>query len=548
MPTKKEPKSNEPNIKDFAKNKHHTIHSRIFRIIFGKTIAQRMFRIYLILILLGASLLYCPFSLTDGKYIVYLDPMNEKFSRAYRFWDALFIACSGFSDTGLTPAVISKTFTVAGQVILLFLIQLGGIGVISIFFLIWNFFKKTNDVSLKQMVMVQSERGNEKLGNSFKMVKKAVGFILISELIFGLIYSVWMYAVPAYEQASFISGSDDLRPTHDTTTLLHCYHNYGQCLWIGIFTSISAINNAGFDIFQGTSSLASYRNDWNTIFQLFIVIEIVIGGIGYPVIFDVMEKRKNAKKGIKTRTSLFTKVALSSYFIIAIIGLILAFGFEGIDAKLNTDEYSIFTDPNIYHEFGKAEGWNKTFCIFFNVMTTRSAGFSTLDHNLLCAGAKWTNCLLMFIGGSPSSTAGGIRTTTLVIVAVAIFNKIIGKNRVSMYKRTIPTTKVKDSLIVFCASIILVTLVTLLITYTQYGQDDLPQFQLLSVFYEATSAFGTVGLSVGITSQISPLGQILLIILMFVGQLGVSSTLLSWTRRNPKGNASSYPVEDIRIG
>ena len=85
MPTKKEPKSNEPNIKDFAKNKHHTIHSRIFRIIVGKTIAQRMFRIYLILILLGASLLYCPFSLTDGKYIVYLDPMNEKFSRAYTF-------------------------------------------------------------------------------------------------------------------------------------------------------------------------------------------------------------------------------------------------------------------------------------------------------------------------------------------------------------------------------------------------------------------------------------------------------------------------------
>ncbi len=549
MSAKKKSKSNEPNIKDFTKNNSQKIHSKIFRIIFGRTVAQRMFRIYLILIFLGASLLYCPFSLTDGQYIVYLDPINKEFSRPYTFWDALFIACSGFSDTGLTPAVISETFTFTGQIILLFLIELGGIGLISIFFLIWNFFKKASDVSLGQMAMLQSERGNEKFGNSFKMVKKAIGFIIISELIFAFIYSLWMCFVPAYTQLT--QENDVIGPTYDSKELLKCYHNYGKSLWIGIFISISAINNAGFDIFQGTSSLSSYRNDWHTIFQLLIVFQIIIGGIGYPVIFDYLEKLDNKKKGKITRTSLFTKVALWAYFGVAIIGFIIALLFEGIEPRFATNDYSIFSDPNLHREYGVAKDFNKFFAIFFNVMTTRSAGFSTINHNLLSIGTKWTNCLLMFIGGSPSSTAGGIRTTTLIVVLAALCGKITGKKHTSLFRRTISVEKVKDALIVLITSIILIAFVSVLISYSEYYNYDYGKIeadQLLDIIYETTSAFGTVGLSIGITPSIDPFGQVLLILLMFVGQLGVSSTLLSWTRRNPKGNASSYPVEDIRIG
>ncbi len=538
-----------PRIEDISPN-NHKVAKKILTIIFGRTVPQKMFRLYFLCILLGAILLYCPFSLVRSDYLIQLDPLKgwgEDNTRKYRFWDALFIACSGFSDTGLTPAVISTSFTTIGQVVVMFLIEIGGIGLISIFFLIWNLFKKWNKVDLNQMVMLQAERGNEKLGNSFRMVRKAVVFILLIEIFFALIYSIWMYAVPAYSQLTDLQHPRT--PSwDDKTSVLSCYHHYGQSLWIGIFTSISAINNAGFDIFQGTSSLAAYRNDWHIIFQLFIVIQIIVGGIGYPAIFDVFERRAKAKKGIHVRVSLFTKVALASYFIIAIVGLVFAYMFELIECYVNIDEYSIFRDPNTTGAYGQVEWLNKTWCIFFNVMTTRSAGFSTIDHNLLGAGTKWTNCLLMFVGGSPSSTAGGIRTTTITIVIIAIFNKMIGKNRVSMYKRTVPMAKVKDSLIVFSSAIILIASVTLLITYTQYGQGSAEQFPLLNVLYEATSAFGTVGLSVGITSSITPFGQVLLIILMFVGQLGMSSTLLSWTRRNPKGNLAMYPEEDIRIG
>lgn len=534
--------SDDLDIQSVSKKKHPIL-KKTLQIIFGRTIPQRMFRLYFLFILIGAILLYCPISLKQG-YSIVLDPTNPQDTRRYVFWDALFIACSGFSDTGLTPAVISESFTYFGQAIIFILIEVGGIGLISIFYLIWNLFKKWNKVDLNQMVILQAERGNEKLGNSFRMVRKAVVFIIAWEIVFGFIYSIWMYAVPAYTQdINVFTGV-----SYDSKTLLSCYKHYTRCLWIGMFTSVSAINNAGFDIFQGTSSLASYRNDWNTIFQLFILIEIVFGGIGYPVIFDVLEKRKNAKKGIMTRTSLFTKIALWSYFIIAVIGLILAFSFEGIDAKVNTDEYQIFNDPNTNGEFGLASGYNKAFCIFFNVMTTRSAGFSTIGHQFLCAGTRWTNCALMFIGGSPSSTAGGIRTTTFAIVFVAIFNKIVGKNRVSMFKRSIPPNKVKDSFIVFSTSMILIVIISLLVSYTQYNADQLQHFDFLSVLYETCSAFGTVGLSVGITSQIKPLGLVLLVILMFIGQLGVSSTLLSWTRRNPKGNLAVYPEEDVRIG
>jgi Trk-type K+ transport system membrane component len=155
----------------------------------------------------------------------------------------------------------------------------------------------------------------------------------------------------------------------------------------------------------------------------------------------------------------------------------------------------------------------------------------------------------MFIGGSPSSTAGGIRTTTLAIIMITILAKIKGRKDVNIFHRKIPVETVRESFLVTLTAVMLVAISAIVIFYTLSNQGDSPeQYTVLQCVYEATSAFGTVGFSMGITSYINHFGQIVLCLIMFVGQLGVSSMLLSWTRKNPKGNRVYYPEEDIRIG
>jgi trk system potassium uptake protein TrkH len=183
-------------------------------------------------------------------------------------------------------------------------------------------------------------------------------------------------------------------------------------------------------------------------------------------------------------------------------------------------------------------------------MSTRSAGFQTIDQTLLSPGSKFTFIILMFIGGSPSSTAGGIRTTTLMVVIASIFAKIKGKKDIVMFNRRIPEQKVRDSLLVMIVAILIVALASIVIFYTlsTLSDEQHDKFTIINSFYEVASAFGTVGLSTGITQNIGNVGLVILILVMFIGQMGISVTLLSWTRHDPKGNLIRYPKEDLRIG
>lgn len=537
-------------IEDQPKQKFNRLYfwKKVLKIIIGSTIPQRLFRIYFVMIILGGVLLYLPISLQHG-YIKYNWEGHP--TTKYTFWDSLFISASALSTTGLSTCEISETLTIFGQVVVIFLVQVGGIGIITIFFLVWNTFRPKRRRSINQIIILQSERGNEKIAPTYRSIRISVITIFIVEFIFALIYSLWLCFYPhTYEQSVPLQQITVGGMSCDTINHLNTYHHYGKSLWQGLFCSISAINNAGFTIFHNSSSLASFRNDGNAFFTFLIICELVFGGIGYPLIFDVIEKIKYKRLKQQYKFSLFSKVALLGFIGVTVVGLACSFGFE-----YGYNGYSISNYHDIAHfqctelkEFGHAEGFNKAWTIFFNTMSTRSAGFQTVEQNFLSPGSQFTFIILMFIGGSPSSTAGGIRTTTLIVIISTLVTKIMGKKDVNLFHKKIPDKTVINSLLILITAVATMAIVSIVVFYTLSSSNSSTHFTLINSFYEAASAFGTVGLSMGITSIAGPIGLIFIILLMFIGQLGVSVTLLSWTKKNPKGNLIRYPTEDIKIG
>lgn len=523
---------------------------QILKIIFlGKTIFNTFFRVYIFVVLTGAFFLYTP--LTHSTWEI--PNKTTEGTHRYTFWNALFIACSAFSDTGLTCVNVSSFFNFFGQIIVFLLLWLGGIGVISLFFVIWNFFRKNDSVKLQQIILLQSERGTTKLNNTFKSVRFSVVFIIIVQTFFGLIYSFWLCWMPIHVQ-EIIDVGNGATITYDLPEFINAHGNYDIAIWQGMFCSFSAMNNAGFDIFQQNISLSAFRNDWNIIFQLFTLIEIIIGGIGYPLIFEIYEKIRLKKMNIKYKLTLFSKVCLVSYFIFLAIGLIFAYGFEFGDANLGHLTLVGINNTPTQKYWGDNETFNKCWSILYNTISTRSAGFSTINQRLLTTGTHSVYALMMFIGASPSSTAGGIRTTTIVVMFATVIAIIRGRTNVSILRRNIPENTVINSFVVFFAGLLLIFLSVTIIMHTPNIENpdikicSLDQFDFISCLYEVSSAFGTVGLTVGLTDVASPVAFIIFVICMFVGQLGVSNSLLSWTKKISLGKNINYAQEDIRIG
>lgn len=506
-------------------------------IVFGGNIFQVFLRIYLLVIIISSVLLYS--TATHSSWIKDGTSGEHK----YTYWDALFVSCSAFSDTGLTTVNLSTFYNFFGQFIVFVDIGLGGIGIISLFFIVWNWFKRDDEVKLNQLILLQSERGTNKYSDSFKSIRFCVLFIIITELVIGFLMSLWICFYPVYvPDPSSLSGPI----TWDSDITISAYHNYGNALWQGMFCSVSSMNNAGFDIFDSNCSLAAFRNDWNIIFQLMTMLEIFLGGIGYPLIFDVYEKIKHKKAGLKYRFSLFTKICLIAYFAVFFIGLGSAYGFE-YGCKTSETLMGISNDN---HAWGNNEWFNKNFAIIYNTVATRSAGFSTFNQNLLTTGTQLDFSILMIIGASPSSTGGGIRTSTLAIMIIAIWQLIRRKESVVAFKRTIPNRTVISSFIVTFTGIILVLLSSVVIYYTTSidGARIASTHTFLQVFYETSSAFGTVGLSMGISAIASPVALFILVLNMFIGQLGISSTLLAWAKPKNATKAIKYSQEDVKIG
>lgn len=537
-----------------ANKKKRNVGKIIKNILIGRTIFQIVFRIYVLAILIGALFLYSGYTHSEWS----IRNTITLGSHPYTFWNALFIACSAFSNTGLTCFNISSFYNFWGEFVIFILIWLGGMGIISLFYIVWNAFRKPKDIKFNQIILLQSERGTTKLGNTFKSIRFSVLFVMCIQIFFAFIYAFWLCWMPIHIQDSVDCGYN-AQITYDIPNqFIETHHNFSKALWQGLFTSFSATNNAGFDLFEQDFSLAAFKNDWNVIFLFFVTLQIIVGGIGYPLIFDVYTKIRLKRLNLKHKLTLFSKICLISYFTILGIGLICSYGFEfgainTSDLPSNISFVSICNDET-HKYWGNCETFNKCFAVFFNTVSTRSAGLSTIDQRLFTLGSKTIYIVMMFIGGSPSSAAGGIRTTTFVILLATIVATARGKTNTSLFKRTIPKDTVIRSYLVFGFALAMILLTSLIILYCPTVETpnkrvcEIPEFTYTACLYEVVSAFGTVGYTMGITAIASPLILVFLVFCMFVGQLGVSNTILLWVRKTSLNREINYMEEDIRIG
>ena len=477
--------------------------------------------VYLFVTLLATVLLFLPFSQKPGNNVSFID--------------ALFTAASAFSDTGLTTVTTVTTWSDFGIFIITLLILLGGIGIFALKVFIINIvFRKA--ISITTRNILDKERGSNNFGQLKKTISVSITFLFVTIIIATFVLWLIFY----FEKGDFVWT--DGNGVKQDFSAYDPYHDVLLSFKCAIFHAISAINNAGFDILSN-SSLFPYYHVYSI--QIVFIVLLIIGGIGFPVIYDVvMFIKHKIKRRTDFKFSLFTKVSCTAYLMVFLVGLVFVLIFE-IGNKGHGVE-------GIWRNQHTGSTGDKLMCIFFHVFSTRNAGFTTLDYSL----AKFSNAslvvfaIMMFIGSAPSSTAGGIRTTTCAVIFAAIWNRMRGVDGVRMFKRKINNETVHSSFIVLGLSVFIV-LLTSLICFTSldtlWGHADSNSISFADIFYDISSAFGTTGLSTGLISSLNVVSKLVVILVMFIGQLGISSTMLVWRSKNNKNNYS-YIEEDILVG
>ncbi len=521
------------------------------------SITKHLFVFYLLITVIGSLLLVSP--------VTHLQDTSVGYS------DALFTAASAFSDTGLVTLTSSETWNYFGQAVIAILILIGGIGWFALKVYLFNIILG-RPISFATRSALATERGSAKIGVTRRLIRISVTVLLITLVIAAITLSIYFYTVKA-DPIGHINDMSDPSGMGFTDGN-NPYHNWSTSIRFGIFHAISALNNAGFDI-MGAHSIMPYYNNFGL--QFIFITLFVIGGVGYPVIYDVFLKIKSLFTGEKVKWSLFSKLSMITYVAVSVIGIGIAFALE-LSAR---DVKIAGTGGVIDRSFWNAAPGGtsqKTMAIIFNTMSTRNAGFSTIDMHELSSGTLVLYSTMMFIGSAPSSTAGGIRTTTLAIIVLGLVQRMRGKHTVRAFNRRITQDTVTRSYIVVTMAIALI-IVTVLISVSsfnthgglinsspshlpgtvrnseycayvepRYWGGGNPQYGFTEMFFEVSSAFGTTGLSTGLTHSLSIFSKASLIIIMFIGQLGVSSTLLIWGKRKRSSKHYSFVTEDVSIG
>jgi potassium uptake TrkH family protein len=423
--------------------------------------------------------------------ILLLLPVSLRTGAQLTFIDALFTATSGISVTGLTVVNTADTFSVFGHVVLMITFQVGGIGIMTLGTFLWILLGRNITLSYRKLIMIDQNRHN--LSGLVQLMKIVIGMALLFEAIGTVIFGTYFWLMGYFD------------------TWYQAYYN-------ALFHSISSYTNAGFDIYG--NSLSLFANDYFV--QIITMALIFLGAIGFPVLIEVREYLFG--KHDKFRFSLYTKVTASMFFALIVLG---AAGIWLMEDQLYLADMS-------WHQ--------KLFYSLFNSVTSRSGGLATMDVAEFSSPTQLLISTLMFIGASPSSVGGGIRTTTFAVIILTLITYALGKSEVRAFRRTIKQEDIIKGFVVFSTASMLV-LGSILIL----GVVEDRRFSLMEIIFEVASAFGTCGLSMGITPDLTALGKIIIMGLMFMGRIGILSLLFMF-KANKRKESYSYPKEEIIIG
>ncbi len=440
-------------------------------------IPERLFIIsFAAIILSGALLLAQPFA-------VHGNPLN--------FIDALFTSTSATCVTGLIVVDTATRFTVSGQVIILILIQLGGLGIMT--FSVAFFYLMARRLSMGNKGLLEASFSQMPMQGMSGLLATIFSATFIIEGIGALILSARFAMDMPWQKA----------------------------VYFGVFHAVSAFCNAGFSLFS--DSLMGYQNDFVVIVTIGLLI--ILGGIGFVVLYELHTHRVRFKK-----LSLNTRIVLATTLFLVIFGFILILLFE----SGNTLEH--FSWPQ------------KILHALFQSVTTRTAGFNSLDIGHLSNATLFIIIIFMYIGASPSSTGGGIKTTTLATILAFICSRFKNQEHSQMFNRRLSGSAVSKAVAIVIFSSLTVIIFTTLLLFTELSghSHQASRGMFMELLFEVTSAIATVGLSTGITSHLTPTGRILITLVMFIGRLGPLTTALAIGKKEPQ--KFKYVKEEILIG
>lgn len=423
-----------------------------------------------------------------GTFLLML-PISSSSEQSIGFINALFMATSATCVTGLATITVGYDLTFFGQLVLLVLLQIGGLSIMTLYSSIALLLGRS--LQMRDRIIMQDLLDITSLDDLLAMILDVIKFTLIIELWGALILTIGF---------------------------LFAGHEFGEALYYGIFHSISAFCNAGLSLFPNSME--------NYVTQPLIVTTIgilgVLGGLGFIVLKECREILFRGRS--LSRVTLHTRIVVVASFTLSLLGTLFFFFSEFLGAL---DGYSLIDKLQIS---------------FFQSVMTRSTGFNSVPMDQLMPYTVYFITLLMFIGGSPGSTAGGVKTTTLAILLYSILSTLKASKVVTIYDREIPSYLVVKVTAITFLSILLISFVILFLLFLE------PNMNFISLFFEAVSAFGTVGLSLGITPNLTIPSQVLLIFLMFLGRIGPLTLVLAIGQKSFGKGKIEYPDGRIMIG
>ena len=435
---------------------------------------------FLVTILIGSGLLALPISSASGEAVPYLD--------------ALFTATTSTCVTGLVTIPTVSTWSVFGQIVILLLIQIGGLGIITIMsglMLLLN-----RKMGIDDRLLIQDAFNLNTMAGLAKFIKNVLIGTLIIEGVGAVLYMIVF--VPDFG---------------------------ARGIWISVFNSVSAFCNAGIDIIA-ENSLCNYAT--NPLINIVTSALIILGGLGYIVWWDVIrvvKSRSPKNRKICRHLSMHSKIAITATAVLILVGAILIFIFE-YDNPLTIGKMSLFDKIQIS---------------LFQSVTTRTAGFATIPQENLTNASATVSIVLMLIGGSPVGTAGGMKTVTIAVLICSAFATIRNKNSATLFGRRISEESIKKAVSVVVMFLTICATSTILLMATSNASP-------LDAVFETVSATATVGLSRNLTATLNTFGKLIIIVTMYFGRVGPISLAIALGSKNESQNVITEPTEDISIG